>query len=184
LLIVDTLAIEKAATLLAKQKIDEHYVEAKLVEQFEKANGDIPYHFKITIDKQTGEEKKTAVYKPSAQAALKAIELLGKHKKIKAFDNTIEHTSSDLSNLLSTIRTSFRPPKLTNNKTAKLASPGKVSPYIEGEAVIIPNDAPYYPPEVPDLPPVKPKKGRPKTSSAPYRDEKKGAKRGPKPKKR
>jgi phage terminase small subunit len=177
LLDVNHLAIAQAAVQLAKQKIDAHYVETSLVEQYEKANGDIPYYFKITKDKETGEEIKTPVYKPSAQAALKSLELLGRHKAIKAFDNTIEHTSSDLSNLLNTIKTSFRPPKLTANKTAKLPKPGSI---IDGEATIVQNDSPYYPADIPTPEPEARKRGRPPggktftTSAKPYRDQLKG----------
>ena len=107
----------KIEDTLAKRKIDAHFVEVKILEQLDKANADIPAHYKTTKDKETGEDIKTPIYKYNQPAALKALELLGKHKAIKAFDNEIEHKSTDLTNLLSSLKTNFRPPQLTSSQS-------------------------------------------------------------------
>jgi hypothetical protein len=157
LLQIDERAAVQATDVLTRKKIDAHFVELKIIEQLDKANADIPAHYKITKDKETGEEVKTPIYKYNQPAALKALELLGKHKHIKAFDNEIEHKVSDLGALLTNLKTSFRPPRLTGPQTIK-------TQHIDGEAVrIVDNKPDYYPPAtIPaalDIPKRKP--GRP-----------------------
>lgn len=111
----DERAIDIASKALATAKIDAHYVERKTVEQLQKANAEIPAY---TTTDAKGEVKEHFKYNPTA--ALKALELLGKHKHIKAFDNTIEHKSSDLANLLGNLKTGFKPPNLVKDITPKV----------------------------------------------------------------
>ena len=159
LLELDNRALHSAADTLAKRKIDAHFVEVKILEQLDKANADIPAHYKTTKDKETGEDIKTPIYKYNQPAALKALELLGKHKAIKAFDNEIEHKSTDLTNLLSSLKTNFRPPQLTASQSHQVID---VTP-----STIIKRKAGR--PRKSDTPPkqqVKKQRGRPKKARA------------------
>ena len=164
----DNRSSAKIESALTKRKIDAHFVEVKILEQLDKANADIPAHYKTTKDKDTGEDIKTPIYKYNQPAALKALELLGKHKAIKAFDNEVEHKSTDLSNLLSSIKTNFRPPSLTASQSIQKS-------HIDGE------HAQSHP--VIDVTPsliVKRKAGRPRKSDAPPKLQVKKARGRPK----
>ena len=164
LLELDKRATVKAIDVLAKRKIDAHFVEVKILEQLDKANADIPAHYKTTKDKETGEEIKVPVYKYNQPAALKALELLGKHKAIKAFENEIEHKSTDLTNLLSSLKTNFRPPSLTAahkpGETVRAPLVIDVTPIVKRKAGR-PRKS-----DTPPKPQVKKPRGRPKKARA------------------
>lgn len=109
---VEKNAMSKAATKLATRIIDASFVQAKTVELIDKNNGDIPTHTTYHTDKD-GETTAQHHYAYNHGAVAKGLELLGKHKEIKAFDNTVEHTAeSSLSGLLQNLAPTTKPPTL------------------------------------------------------------------------
>jgi len=107
------LAADCAALDIVADKIDAHYVLNKTAEHVQKNNGEIPTHFKRSVDQDTGEEIFTPVYAYNATAVGKGLELLGKHKDVKAFNAELEiNTDSTLGGLLSSIASTVKPPVL------------------------------------------------------------------------
>lgn len=94
-------AIEKSAAKISSKVIDTQYVLDKSVELLEKSNGDIPTHTTTRIDPATKAEVIVEHYDYNGAHASKAIELIAKNKKIKAFSNEVEiNADSSLAQLL------------------------------------------------------------------------------------
>lgn len=105
-------AVAKVAHKISERIIDANFIKEKAVELIDKNNGDIPTHTTYHTDKDgVTHEKKHYAYNPTSVS--KGIEMLGKHKDIKAFDNTVEHTAeSSLTGLLANLASTTKPPAL------------------------------------------------------------------------
>jgi len=119
-------AVAKVAHKISERIIDANFVKEKAVELIDKNNGDIPTHTTYHTDKDgVTHEKKHYAYNPTSVS--KGIEMLGKHKDVKAFDNTIEHTTeSSLTGLLANLAPTTKPPTLNR------IDPGNV---VDGEII-------------------------------------------------
>ena len=117
---------EKSVKLIAERisdkVIDASFVEKKTVELLHKSNGDIPTHYKPRINKDTGEEEMIPQYSFSQQGVAKSLELLGKHKNIRAFDNSLELTAdSPLASILKNLGSTTKPPVLARQPNGSLS---------------------------------------------------------------
>jgi len=143
---LEKLAIKQAADALTEDIIDAEYVKRKSVELINKSNGDLPTHTTVRKCKETGDIIETKHYAYNAQGVTKGIELVGKHKDVKAFDNTVElDVNSTLSSLLSNISTTTGPPALRGECTEVIDE----ITYKEKEEPIISEGNDFTPPAPP-----------------------------------
>lgn len=93
--------VQKVASQISSRVIDTQYVLDKSVELLEKSSGNIPTHKTRRVDPLTKAEIEIEHYDYNGAHASKAIELIAKNKKVKAFSNELEiNTDSSLAQLL------------------------------------------------------------------------------------
>lgn len=104
-------AVKQSAAKLSTKIIDAQYVLDKSVEHLEKSSGDIPTHVTERVDPTTGTVTRVEHYDYNGGNVGKAIELVAKNKKVKAFSNELEiNTDSSLGQLLTSITGQSGPP--------------------------------------------------------------------------
>jgi len=145
---------EKSVKLIAERisdkVIDASFVEKKTVELLHKSNGDIPTHYKPRINKDTGEEEMIPQYSFSQQGVAKSLELLGKHKNIRAFDNSLELTAdSPLANILKNLGSTTKPPVLAREHNGDISDGELIK---ETEQDKIDSEKPAILPKLPNAP--------------------------------
>ena len=121
--------------------IDDSWHLNKAVIQYRKASGDIPTHTTKKIDPDTGDSINIEHFKYDAANANKALEMIGKHRKVKAFDTTVQIEAGNiLSDLIKNLPSSLGPPRLLRN------NPVIVDAEIIEDKLIAPIKEPLEPP--------------------------------------
>jgi len=109
-------AIKKASSTLAKRVIDAAAILDMSHEQYQKANAEIPTHTSTRIDPVSGATVEVKHFDYNNAGANKAIELMAKNKKVKAFSNEVEiNTDSSLAGLLMNLSGQSGPPVIEHD---------------------------------------------------------------------